>query len=64
MVDVTDIEDVSVGKHAIILGENQGERISAEDLGAMCHSFNYEVVCNFMPRVKRVYYKNGKIVNL
>lgn len=64
MVDVTDIEDVSVGKHAIILGKNHGECISAEDLGTMCHSFNYEVVCNFMPRVKRIYYQNGKIINL
>lgn len=63
MVDVTDIEDVSVGMHAIILGGNQGAQITAEEFGAMCHSFNYEVVCTFMPRVKRVYYENGKIMN-
>ncbi|MBE7040773.1 MAG: alanine racemase [Ruminococcaceae bacterium] len=63
MVDVTDIEDVSIGMHAIILGENQDAHITAEEFGAMCHSFNYEVVCTFMPRVKRVYYENGKIMN-
>jgi len=62
MVDITDIPDVSVGDHAVILGENEGARISAEDLGSMCHSFNYEVVCNFMPRVHRVYYQDGKII--
>lgn len=60
MVDVTDIDGAEVGEHAVILGENGGERISAELLGGMCHSFNYEVVCNYMPRVTRVYYRNGK----
>lgn len=63
MVDITDIPDVAVGDHAVILGKNGGACITAEDLGSMCHSFNYEVVCNFMPRVHRVYYKDGNIVN-
>ncbi len=55
MVDVTDIPHVSVGDPTVVLGESQGVRISAEELGKMCHSFNYEVVCTFMPRVHRVY---------
>ncbi len=62
MVDITDIPDVSVGDHAIILGENEGACITAETLGSMCHSFNYEVVCNFMPRVHRVYYQGGNTI--
>ena len=60
MVDITDIDNVELGCHAVILGENEGERITAEQLGDMANSFNYEVVCNFMPRVKRVYYIDGK----
>lgn len=59
MVDVTDIEGVQIGQHVIILGENEGERITAEELGELSHSFHYEVLCNFMPRVTRVYYRNG-----
>ncbi len=59
MVDITDIDGVLVGDHALILGENDGAVISAEALGEMCHSFNYEVVCNFMPRVVRVYHRDG-----
>ncbi len=55
MVDVTDIPGVSVEDEAVILGKSGNEEISAETLGSMCHSFNYEVVCNFMPRVKRIY---------
>ncbi len=62
MVDISDIPDVAVGDHAVILGENEGAVITAETLGSMCQSFNYEVVCNFMPRVRRVYYKDGEIV--
>jgi len=61
MVDVTDIADVAVGDHAVILGKSENACITAEMLGEMSYSFNYEVVCNFMPRVTRVYYQNGKL---
>lgn len=61
MVDVTDIPDVKVGDHAVILGKSGDEEITAEALGEMCHSFCYEVVCTFMPRVKRLYYRNGEL---
>ena len=62
MVDVTDIPDVKVGDHAVLLGKSGDEEISAETLGEMCHSFCYEVVCTFMPRVRRIYYKNGELL--
>ena len=55
MIDVTDIPDVTVGDRAVILGSSCGSTITAEELGAMAGSFNYEVVCNFASRVKRVY---------
>ena len=62
MVDITDIEDVRVGDDVIIMGESCGSVITAEELGEMCGSFNYEVICTFMPRVTRVYYEDGKRV--
>lgn len=55
MVDVTDIQNVTVGDEAVILGKSGDMEITAEELGALCHSFHYEVICNFMPRVTRVY---------
>lgn len=55
MVDVTEIEDVKVGDEAVVLGKSGKEEIIAEELGAMVSSFGYEVICNFMPRVTRVY---------
>lgn len=62
MVDVTDIEDVHVGERAVIMGESHGSFITAEQLGEMSNSFNYEVICNFTKRVARLYYKDGKLV--
>lgn len=55
MVDVSEIPNVAVGDLATVLGKNGEARITAEELGALCHSFCYEVICTFMPRVKRIY---------
>ena len=57
MVDVTGIPDLRVGGRVVIMGKSKDEMLSAETLGAMCHSFNYEIICSFMPRVTRLYVK-------
>ena len=64
MVDVSDIEQVSVGDRAVILGKDGNSVISAEEPGEMSDSFNYEVLCNFMPRIKRIYVRHGEVENL
>ena len=56
MVDITDIDDVKVGDIVVLMGRYGEEEISAELFGELTHSFDYEVVCTFMPRVKRFYY--------
>lgn len=61
MVDVTQIPEVALGEEATLLGENAGERITAEQLGALSGRFNYELVCDIGKRVPRVYLKEGKI---
>ena len=63
MVDITDIKDAKIGDHVIIMGSSNGETVTAEQLGQMCESFNYEVVCTFMPRVMRLYYENGELAD-
>lgn len=55
MVDVTDVPDLNVGDRVVVMGKSGNEEISAELLGSMCHSFNYEIICSFMPRVTRIY---------
>jgi alanine racemase len=51
VVDISHIPGVKIGMPATVLGDG----ITAEDLGRMCGSFNYEVVCNFAKRVTAVY---------
>ncbi|MBQ3045030.1 MAG: alanine racemase [Clostridia bacterium] len=62
MIDITGIDGANVGDQVIIMGRQKGERLTAEELGEMCGSFNYEMICTFMPRVNKIYYENGKMV--
>jgi len=62
MIDITGIDGVNVGDQVIIMGKQKGEKITAEELGEMCGSFNYEMICTFMPRVNKIYYENGRMV--
>lgn len=62
MIDITGIDGINVGDQVIIMGKQKAEIITAEELGEMCGSFNYEMICTFMPRVNKIYYENGKMV--
>ena len=62
MVDVTDIPDVKVGDKVVIMGRMEDEEISAETLASLCDTISYEIISTFMPRVKRFYFKDGKLI--
>ena len=64
MVDITDIPDAAVGDDAVILGKSGEEEISAEKLGSLSDSFHYEVICTYLPRVGRVYLKDGEEIQV
>lgn len=64
MIDVTDIPDVAVDDEVILIGSDNGKTVSAEEIGEMSESFNYEVVCGVARRVPRVYKKDGKTVSI
>ena len=55
MIDITGIDNVEVGDFVVIMGKNGDEVLSAEELGELAGSFNYEIICTFMPRVIRTY---------
>jgi len=55
MVDVTHIPGVSVGDEAVIIGQQGGKKITAEDIGELNGMINYEVVCNIASRIPRIY---------
>lgn len=58
MVRLPDDLDVAPGDDVIIIGEQQGERITAGDMARTIGTINYEVVCAISKRVPRVY-RNG-----
>lgn len=54
MVDVTDI-DVSLLDEVTLLGRDEGEEITIDELGVLSGRFPYEFVCDIGKRVPRVY---------
>lgn len=57
MVDVTAIPGVGVGDEVVLLGESEGERLTADDMAEKLGTIGYEVVCNISARVPRIYKK-------
>ncbi|MGN1083934.1 MAG: alanine racemase [Lachnospiraceae bacterium] len=62
MLDVTDVPEIKRGDLVTLLGRDGKERISAEEIGALSHSFHYEMVCNVGKRIPRVYYQKGEAI--
>ncbi|MNV85956.1 Alanine racemase [compost metagenome] len=46
-----------------MFGEQEGERLTAEELAAHLGTVNYEIVCMISHRVPRVYVEEGRVVN-
>lgn len=62
MVDVTDIPGVEFMDRAVLIGEDQEDRITVEELAELSGRFNYEFVCCLGKRIPRVYTSGGQIV--
>lgn len=54
IVDVTDVPGVALGDEVVVIGEQGGERITADDHADMIGTIPYEVLCNINTRVPRV----------
>ena len=54
MTDVTDIPDVRVEDEVVLLGEDGGDSIKADDLAALAGTINYEIVTRINPRIPRI----------
>jgi len=64
MVDITEIENVKQGDVVTLVGKDGEEYISVEELATMTNSFNYEFICNVGKRIPRIYYREGKIIDI
>ncbi|MBV1820937.1 alanine racemase [Clostridium cochlearium] len=64
MIDVSHIKDVKIGDEVILMGEDKGIKMTAEEIGNLLGTINYEVTCMISKRVPRVYIRNGNIVGI
>jgi alanine racemase len=55
MIDVTDIPDAAVSDEVMLIGEQGGNRITADDLAAHTGTIAYEVLCAIGARVPRLW---------
>lgn len=62
MVDVTDIGNVKSGDEVILIGRDQNEIITMEEVGMRSGRFNYEFVCDLGKRIPRVFVHKGRVV--
>ncbi len=63
MVDVTDIDDVSLYDEVTLIGEDNNNQITVEELSDICGRFNYEFVCDLSKRIPRIFYKEDQIIS-
>jgi alanine racemase len=55
IIDVTGVPGVELGDEAILIGERDGLKLSAEDLAEQIGTISYEIVTGISSRVPRVY---------
>lgn len=55
MVDVTDISGVKIDDEVVLIGEQDGQEISVDEIAALENTINYEVICGIGKRVPRIY---------
>ena len=53
MIEVTDIPDVDLEDEVVLLGDQGGERLSAEQLAAWSNTINYEIIARLSPKIER-----------
>lgn len=55
MLDISAISNAAPGDVVTLIGEEGTERITADELAALCGTIGYEIVCGISKRVPRVY---------
>ena len=62
VVRVSDIANVQQDDEVVLLGRQGDDEISAEEVATWTGTINYEVTTSILPRVTRVYLKDGQVV--
>ncbi len=55
LIDVTDIEHVKIDDEVVLIGEQNGLRVDAEELAEKTDTISYEVTCGINKRVAKIF---------
>ncbi|APT75945.1 hypothetical protein LN42_05790 [Marinitoga sp. 1137] len=55
VVETTNVENINLGDEVILIGEQNGNKITAEELGNLAETINYDITSKITWRVPRVY---------
>ncbi|MBN2438029.1 MAG: alanine racemase [Deltaproteobacteria bacterium] len=59
-LDISSIPGCAVGDEVVLMGEQGGERITADEVAARVHSISYEILCALGKRAPRVFLYKGQ----
>ena len=62
MADVTDVPAVAEGDEVVIIGRQGEAEITAQEIGDLCGTISYEILCGITARVPRLYLRAGRLV--
>jgi len=60
VVDVSHIPAIQLHDEVVLIGQQGQEQISAEEVACWAETINYEVITSLLPRVVRIYLREGK----
>jgi alanine racemase len=63
-VDLTDVPGAREGDEVVLIGRQEQEEITADELAAWAETISYEVFCGLSPRVPRHYWREGQVVEV
>jgi len=59
-LDVSSIPGCTIGDEVVLMGEQGGERITADGIAAKVHSISYEILCALGKRAPRIFLHEGQ----
>jgi alanine racemase len=64
MADVTDVpgDPVTVDEEFVLVGDQGGQRITADELASTCGTISHEIVTGMSRRLARVYHAAGSVM--
>ncbi len=64
MIDVSDVNNISVGCEVTVFGNGKSGSITASELAEGVDTISYELLCAVGNRTPRIYLKNGEIIDV